>query len=212
MPVERSETDPPWNCPPAHSVPVLWIRRATKNRIGKMNMTRRTDHRFVRLALGLDDLLAAISCLRLASQCDASRSPQVLRALLGAIVVAYGRMFRSEGATFGLPHAYAPDGQLLVTHLQLLGMRNLMHQHGESSARRVLVGPATGKSTNSHVAPGGRIVWSVRPDPLGPLDLQQVDALFQHLHARLMADAGQLLAELFAGRAVPPRDVVLEDA
>lgn len=169
--------------------------------------------RFARLALGLDDLRVAISCLRLASQPDLSPSSQVQRALLSAMVVAYGRLFfRSEDEASGLPSHYEPAGQLLVAHLHLLGMRNLSRQHGESSSRRVQVGPARGRSADSHVSRDGRVCWSVRPDPLGPLDLQQVDALFQSMATRIEADAAQLCADFFAGRPAPPRDVVLEDA
>ncbi len=169
--------------------------------------------RFIRLALALDDLLAANTCLKLASHPDANLTPQVRRALVDAMVVAYGRLFpHVEDTARGLPDLYEPAGQLLVAHLHLLGMRNLSRQHGESSSRRVQVGPARGGSADSFVAPGGKIIWSVRPDPLGPLDLQQLDALFQHLHARLLADAGQLLTDLFAGRAAPPQDIVVGDA
>jgi hypothetical protein len=169
--------------------------------------------RFIRLALALDDLLAASACLRLVSQSDASPNPQTRRALVDAMVVAYGRLFSHvEDTARGLPDLYEPAGQLLVAHLQLLGMRNLSRQHGESSSRRVQVGPARGRSADSHVSRDGRVCWSVRPDPLGPLDLQQVDALFQSMATRIEADAAQLCADLFAGRPAPPRDVVLEDA
>lgn len=169
--------------------------------------------RFVQLALALDDLLAADSCLKLVSQPDATLTLQARRALVDAMVVAYGRLFpHVEDTARGLPDLYEPAGQLLVAHLHLLGMRNLSRQHGESSSRRVQVGPARGRSTDSHVAPGGRIAWAVLSDPLGPLDLQQVDTLFQHLHAHLLADAGQLCDELFVGRAAPLRDVVVGDA
>lgn len=168
---------------------------------------------FSELALGLDDLRVAISCLRLASQPDPSPSSQVQRALLSAMVVAYGRLFfRSEDEASGLPSHYEPEGRLRTVHLHLLGIRNLQRQRVASSARRVQVGPARGRSAESHVAPGGRIAWMVLSDPLGPLDLQQVDTLFQHLHARLLADAGQLCDELFVGRAAPLRDVVVGDA
>ncbi|MBX3463216.1 MAG: hypothetical protein KF830_08595 [Planctomycetes bacterium] len=129
------------------------------------------------------------------------------------MVVAYGRLFpHAEDEARGLPLHYEPEGPLLTTHLHLLGIRNLQRQHVASSARRVQVGPARGRSIDSHVAPGGRIAWMVLSDPLGPLDLQQVDTLFQHLHARLLADAGQLCDELFVGRAAPLRDVVVGDA
>jgi hypothetical protein len=169
--------------------------------------------RFAQLALALDDLLAAGSCLRLVSQSDASLPTQVRHALFSAMIVAYGRLFPHAGdEARGLPGSYEPEGQLRVPHLHLLGIRNLLRQHGESSARRVQVGPARGRSVDSHVAPGGRIIWLVRPDPLGPLDLQQVGALFQGLRTRVEAEAGQLLTDLFAGRPVPPGDVVLEDA
>lgn len=169
--------------------------------------------RFVQLALALDDLLAADSCLKLVSQPGATLTLLARRALVDAMVVAYGRLFpHVEDTARGLPDLYEPAGQLLVAHLHLLGMRNLSRQHGESSSRRVQVGPARGRSADSHVAPGGRIAWMVLSDPLGPLDLQQVDTLFQHLHARLLADAGQLCAELFVGRAAPLRDVVVGDA
>jgi hypothetical protein len=169
--------------------------------------------RFIRLALALDDLLAASACLKLTSQPDATLTLQARRALVDAMVVAYGRLFfRSDDETCGLPGRYAPEGRLLATHLQLLGLRNLSRRHGESSSRRVLVGPAHGRSTESHAAPGGCIVWSVRSDPLGPLGLQQVDALFQHLRARVLADAGQLCADLFVGRAAPVRETAMEDA
>jgi hypothetical protein len=169
--------------------------------------------RFARLALGLDDLRVAISCLRLASQPDLSPSSQVQRALLSAMVVAYGRLFfRSEDEASGLPSHYEPEGRLRTVHLHLLGIHNLQRQHVASSARRVQVGPARGRSEDSHVAPGGRIAWMVLSDPLGPLDLQQVDTLFRHLHARFLADAGQLCDDLFVGRGVPLRDVVVGDA
>lgn len=169
--------------------------------------------RFAQLALGLDDLCVAISCLRLASQPGAMPQPQVQRALLSAMVVAYGRLFfRSEDEASGLPSHYEPKGQLRTVHLHLLGIRNLQRQHGESSARRVQVGPARGRLADSHVAPGGRIAWTVLLDPLGPPDLQQVDTLFQHLQERLQADTGQLCDELFVGRAAPLRDVVVGDA
>lgn len=168
--------------------------------------------RFVQLALALDDLIVATACLKLVSQPDATLTLQARRALVDAMVVAYGRLFpHVEDAARGLPDLYEPAGQLLVAHLHLLGMRNLMRQHSESSERRVMVGPARGRRADSLGAPGGKIIWSVRPDPLGPLDLPQVDALFQHLHARLLADAGQLLADLFAGRAAPPQDIVVGD-
>jgi hypothetical protein len=169
--------------------------------------------RFVQLALALDDLSAASACLKLVRQPDATLTLQVRRALVDAMVVAYGRLFpHVEDTARGLPDIYEPAGQLLVAHLHLLGMRNLMRQHRESSERRVMVGPARGKRADSLVAPSGKIIWSVRPDPLGLLDPRQVDALFQHLHARLLADAGQLLADLFAGRAAPPQDMVVGDA
>lgn len=169
--------------------------------------------RFAQLALGLDDLLVAISCLRLASHSDASQPSQVRSALLSAMLVAYGRLFpHAQEEARGLPAGYEPEGPLLATHLQLRGMRNLSRQHGESSSRRVQVGPARGRSADSHVSRDGRVCWSVRPDPLGPLDLQQVDALFQSMATRIEADAAQLCADLFAGRPAPPRDVVLEDA
>ena len=169
--------------------------------------------RFVQLALALDDLLAADSCLKLVSQPDATLTLQARRALVDAMVVAYGRLFpHVEDTARGLPDLYEPAGQLLVAHLHLLGMRNLSRQHGESSSRRVQVGPARGRSADSHVSRDGRVCWSIRPDPLGPLDLQQVDALFQSMAIRIEADAAQLCADLFAGRPAPPRDVVLEDA
>lgn len=92
--------------------------------------------RFIRLALALDDLLAASACLRLVSQSDASPNPQTRRALVDAMVVAYGRLFpHVEDTARGLPDLYEPAGQLLVAHLHLLGMRNLSRQHGESSSR-----------------------------------------------------------------------------
>lgn len=169
--------------------------------------------RFVRLALALEDLHVATACLKLAGQSGEDRPAQVEHALLGAMVVAYGRLFpRARDEATGLPDLYEPIGQLRVPHLHLLGMRNLMRHHRESSSRRVHVGPARGGSIESHVAPGGRIAWMVLPDPIGPLDLQQVGALFLDLRTRVEAEAGQLLTDLFAGRPVPPRDVILEDA
>lgn len=169
--------------------------------------------RFVQLALALDDLLAADSCLKLVSQPDATLTLQARRALVDAMVVAYGRLFpHVEDTARGLPDLYEPAGQLLVAHLHLLGMCNLSRQHGESSSRRVQVCPARGRSADSHVSRDGRVCWSIRPDPLGPLDLQQVDALFQSMATRIEADAAQLCADLFAGRPAPPRDFVPEDA
>lgn len=169
--------------------------------------------RFIRLAIALHDLLAAAECLKQVSQPGTSLSLAGRQALRDAMVTAYGRLFpRCDLEPCGLPSQYEPAGALRTTHLHLLGMRNLMHQHGESSRRRVLVGPASTKSTGSHVAPGGWIVWSVRQDPLGHLDLQEVDSLFQHLRDRLHEDAGQILAELFAGRAIPLSEVAMEDA
>jgi len=126
--------------------------------------------RFAQLALGLDDLLVAITCLR--------------HALLSAMIVAYGRLFPHAGdEARGLPGSYEPEGQLRVPHLHLLGMRNLMRQHCESTLRRVLVGPARGLSAESLFAPGDKIIRSGLSDPLGPLDLQQVDGSFQYLRA-----------------------------
>lgn len=161
--------------------------------------------RFIRLGLALDNLPAASECLRLISQPGAILTPQARRALVDAMVVAYGRLFfRSDHETCGLPGLYEPEGPLLAT--------NLSRQQGESSARRVQIGPARSRRDDSLVTPGGKIIWSVRPEPLGPLDLQQVDALFQHLRTRVLADAGQLLTELFAGRVAPVRETALEDA
>jgi hypothetical protein len=165
------------------------------------------------LALALDDLLAATACLKLVDQPDARWTPQVRRALVDSIVMAYGRLFPHVGdGAHGLSSSYEPVGELRATHLHLIGIRNLSRRHRESSLRRVMVGPATGRSAELHVARGGRIGWSVRPDPLGSLDLQQVDALFQHLRARLHADASEQLADLFAGRPDPRQDCVVEDA
>jgi hypothetical protein len=128
--------------------------------------------RFAQLALGLDDLLVAISCLRLVTQPDATLTPQVRRALVDAMVVAYGRLFPHAGdEARGLPGSYEPEGQLRVPHLHLLGMRNLSRQHGESSSCRVQVGPARGRSADSHVSRGwsGLLVGSSRSTrPAGP--------------------------------------------
>lgn len=68
------------------------------------------------------------------------------------------------------------------------------------------------RSIEAHAAIGGRIVWPVCPGPFGLLDLQQVNALLRQIRERLPVEAGQLLGDLFAGRAVPPDDVVVGNA
>ncbi len=84
--------------------------------------------RFAQLALALDDLLAAGSCLRLVSQSDASLPTQVRHALFSAMIVAYGRLFPHAGdEARGLPGSYEPEGQLRVPHLHLLGIRRSAH-------------------------------------------------------------------------------------